>query len=151
MIKIPRENDILVKVKVGLGFAEAYSENEYWMGEDLDCTDEEIKEYRETGEASKLMTAAEEWFRESELESGYNINWDSGQVEYYVSNGFWGCEVNDEVDLDDYDLSENDLNSIKVSGTHEYFEDYLEELISNNIEFDYETLEILWINRKILK
>jgi hypothetical protein len=49
--------------------------------------------------------------------------------------------VNDEVDLDDYDLSEDDLNSIKVSGTHEYFEDYLEELISNNIEFDYETLE----------
>ena len=38
-------------------------------------------------------------------------------------------------------MSEDDLNSIKASGTHEYFEDYLEELISNNIEFDYETLE----------
>lgn len=138
---MPRENDIKVLVSAGLGFSGANSENEYWLGEDLDLSDEEINEYRETGEVEAFMEAVENWFMDYELESGYTINWDEGVAEFYLSNGFVGCDVNDEVDLDDFDFTEDDLEELRNTESHSYLDSYLEDLIANNVEYDYKTLE----------
>ena len=138
---MPRENDILVKVKVGLGFVDAYSENEYWMGEDLDCTDEEIKEYRQSGDSYILEGEIDTYYRNEVLKAEYTVDWDKNTVEYSLRNGDDNYEITDSEPLDKYNLTEEELDNIRKTDIFPDFDVYLMDMYYDMVRIGYEKVE----------
>lgn len=138
---MPKENDILVKVKVGLGFAEAYSENEYWMGEDLGFEDEDIEEYRQSGDSYILEGEIDTYYRNEVLKAEYTVDWDKNTVEYTLKNGNDNYEITESEPLDKYNLSDKELDKIRKSDMFSDFDVHLMDMYYDMARIGYEKVE----------
>ena len=137
---MPKENDIKIKAWVELD-SNCSWEKELWLGEDLGFEDEDIEEYRQSGDSYILEGEIDTYYRNEVLKAEYTIDWDKNTVEYSLRNGNDNYEITDSEPLDKYNLSEEELDNIRKTDIFPDFDVYLMDMYYDMVRIGYEKVE----------
>jgi hypothetical protein len=137
---MPKENDIKIKAWVELD-SNCSWEKELWLGEDLGFEDEDIEEYRQSGDSYILEGEIDTYYRNEVLKAEYTVDWDKNTVEYSLRNGDDNYEITDSEPLDKYNLSEEELGNIRKTDMFPDFDVYLMDMYYDMVRIGYEKVE----------
>lgn len=137
---MPKENDIKIKAWVELD-SNCSWEKELWLGEDLGFEDEDIEEYRQSGDSYILEGEIDTYYRNEVLKAEYTVDWDKNTVEYSLRNGNDNYEITDSEPLDKYNLSEEELDNIRKTDIFPDFDVYLMDMYYDMVRIGYEKVE----------
>lgn len=139
-VKIPKENDIKIKAWVELD-SNCSWEKELWLGEDLGFEDEDIEEYRQSGDSYILEGEIDTYYRNEVLKAEYTVDWDKNTVEYTLKNGNDNYEITESEPLDKYNLSDEELDKIRKSDMFSDFDVHLMDMYYDMARIGYEKVE----------
>lgn len=137
---MPKENDIKIKAWVELD-SNCSWEKELWLGEDLGFEDEDIEEYRQSGDSYILEGEIDTYYRNEVLKAEYTVDWDKNTVEYTLKNGNDNYEITESEPLDKYNLSEEELDNIRKTDIFPDFDVYLMDMYYDMVRIGYERVE----------
>ena len=137
---MPKENDIKIKAWVELD-SNCSWEKELWLGEDLGFEDEDIEEYRQSGDSYILEGEIDTYYRNEVLKAEYTVDWDKNTVEYSLRNGDDNYEITDSEPLDKYNLSEEELGNIRKTDMFPDFDVYLMDMYYDMVRIGYEKVK----------
>ena len=137
---MPKENDIKIKAWVELD-SNCSWEKELWLGEDLGFEDEDIEEYRQSGDSYILEGEIDTYYRNEVLKAEYTVDWDKNTVEYTLKNGDDNYEITDSEPLDKYNLTEEELDNIRKTDIFPDFDVYLMDMYYDMVRIGYEKVE----------
>lgn len=137
---MPKENDIKIKAWVELD-SNCSWEKELWLGEDLGFEDEDIEEYRQSGDSYILEGEIDTYYRNEVLKAEYTVDWDKNTVEYSLRNGDDNYEITDSEPLDKYNLTEEELDNIRKTDIFPDFDVYLMDMYYDMVRIGYEKVE----------
>lgn len=137
---MPKENDIKIKAWVELD-SNCSWEKELWFGEDLGFEDEDIEEYRQSGDSYILEGEIDTYYRNEVLKAEYTVDWDKNSVEYTLKNGDDNYEITDSEPLDKYNLTEEELDNIRKTDIFPDFDVYLMDMYYDMVRIGYEKVE----------
>lgn len=137
---MPKENDIKIKAWVELD-SNCSWEKELWLGEDLGFEDEDIEEYRQSGDSYILEGEIDTYYRNEVLKAEYTVDWDKNSVEYTLKNGDDNYEITDSEPLDKYNLTEEELDNIRKTDIFPDFDVYLMDMYYDMVRIGYEKVE----------
>ena len=137
---MPKENDIKIKAWVELD-SNCSWEKELWLGEDLGFEDEDIEEYRQSGDSYILEGEIDKYYRDEVLKAEYTVDWDKNTVEYSLRNGDDNYEITDSEPLDKYNLTEEELDNIRKTDIFPDFDVYLMDVYYDMVRIGYEKVE----------
>lgn len=137
---MPKENDIKIKAWVELD-SNCSWEKELWLGEDLGFEDEDIEEYRQSGDSYILEGEIDTYYRNEVLKAEYTVDWDKNTVEYSLRNGDDNYEITDSEPLDKYNLSEEELDNIRKTDMFPDFDVYLMDMYYDMVRIGYEKVK----------
>lgn len=137
---MPKENDIKIKAWVELD-SNCSWEKELWLGEDLGFEDEDIEEYRQSGDSYILEGEIDTYYRNEVLKAEYTVDWDKNTVEYSLRNGDDNYEITDSEPLEKYNLSEEELDNIRKTDIFSDFDVHLMDMYYDMVRIGYEKVE----------
>lgn len=137
---MPKENDIKIKAWVELD-SNCSWEKELWLGEDLGFEDEDIEEYRQSGDSYILEGEIDTYYRNEVLKAEYTVDWDKNTVEYTLKNGNDNYEITESEPLDKYNLSDEELDKIRKSDMFSDFDVHLMDMYYDMARIGYEKVE----------
>jgi|GEM_PF-1662037 len=137
---MPKENDIKIKAWVELD-SNCFWEKELWLGEDLGFEDEDIEEYRQSGDSYILEGEIDTYYRNEVLKAFYTVDWDKNTVEYTLKNGNDNYEITESEPLDKYNLSDEELDKIRKSDMFSDFDVHLMDMYYDMARIGYEKVE----------
>lgn len=137
---MPKENDIKIKAWVELD-SNCSWEKELWLGEDLGLEDEDIEEYRQSGDSYILEGEIDTYYRNEVLKAEYTVDWDKNTVEYTLKNGNDNYEITESEPLDKYNLSDEELDKIRKSDMFSDFDVHLMDMYYDMARIGYEKVE----------
>lgn len=137
---MPKENDIKIKAWVELD-SNCSWEKELWLGEDLGFEDEDIEEYRQSGDSYILEGEIDTYYRNEVLKAEYTVDWDKNTVEYTLKNGNDNYEITESEPLDKYNLSGEELDNIRKTDIFPDFDVYLMDMYYDMVRIGYEKVE----------
>lgn len=137
---MPKENDIKIKAWVELD-SNCSWEKELWLGEDLGFEDEDIEEYRQSGNSYILEGEIDTYYRNEVLKAEYTVDWDKNTVEYTLKNGNDNYEITESEPLDKYNLSDEELDKIRKSDMFSDFDVHLMDMYYDMARIGYEKVE----------
>lgn len=137
---MPKENDIKIKAWVELD-SNCSWEKELWLGEDLGFEDEDIEEYRQSGDSYILEGEIDTYYRNEVLKAEYTVDWDKNTVEYSLRNGNDNYEITDSEPLEKYNLSKEELDNIRKTDIFPDFDVYLMDMYYDMVRIGYEKVE----------
>lgn len=137
---MPKENDIKIKAWVELD-SNCSWEKELWLGEDLGFEDEDIEEYRQSGDSYILEGEIDTYYRNEVLKAEYTVDWDKNTVEYTLKNGNDNHEITESEPLDKYNLSDEELDKIRKSDMFSDFDVHLMDMYYDMARIGYEKVE----------
>lgn len=137
---MPKENDIKIKAWVELD-SNCSWEKELWLGEDLGFEDEDIEEYRQSGDSYILEGEIDTYYRNEVLKAEYTVDWDKNSVEYTLKNGNDNYEITESESLEKYNLSEEQLDNIRKTDIFSDFEVHLMDMYYDMVRIGYEKVE----------
>lgn len=137
---MPKENDIKIKAWVELD-SNCFWEKELWLGEDLGFEDEDIEEYRQSGDSYILEGEIDTYYRNEVLKAEYTVDWDKNTVEYTLKNGNDNYEITESEPLDKYNLSDEELDKIRKSDMFSDFDVHLMDMYYDMARIGYEKVE----------
>ena len=137
---MPKENDIKIKAWVELD-SNCSWEKELWLGEDLGFEDEDIEEYRQSGDSYILEGEIDQYYRNEVLKAEYTVDWDKNTVEYTLKNGNDNYEITESEPLEKYNLSEEQLDNIRKTDIFSDFEVHLMDMYYDMVRIGYEKVE----------
>lgn len=137
---MPKENDIKIKAWVELD-SNCSWEKELWLGEDLGFEDEDIEEYRQSGDSYILEGEIDTYYRNEVLKAEYTVDWDKNTVEYSLRNGNDNYEITESEPLDKYNLSDEELDKIRKLDMFSDFDVHLMDMYYDMVRIGYEKVE----------
>lgn len=137
---MPKENDIKIKAWVELD-SNCSWEKELWLGEDLGFEDEDIEEYRQSGDSYILEGEIDQYYRNEVLKAEYTVDWDKNTVEYTLKNGNDNYEITESEPLEKYNLSEEQLDNIRKTDIFSDFDVHLMDMYYDMVRIGYEKVE----------
>ena len=137
---MPKEKDIKIKAWVELDSNFSW-EKELWLGEDLGFEDEDIEEYRQSGDSYILEGEIDTYYRNEVLKAEYTVDWDKNTVEYSLRNSNDNYEITDSEPLDKYNLSEEELDNIRKTDIFPDFDVHLMDMYYDMVRIGYEKVE----------
>lgn len=137
---MPKENDIKIKAWVELD-SNCSWKKELWLGEDLGFEDEDIEEYRQSGDSYILEGEIDQYYRNEVLKAEYTVDWDKNTVEYTLKNGNDNYEITESEPLEKYNLSEEELDNIRKTDMFPDFDVYLMDMYYDMVRIGYEKVE----------
>ena len=137
---MPKENDIKIKAWVELD-SNCFWEKELWLGENLGFEDEDIEEYRQSGDSYILEGEIDIYYRNEVLKAFYTVDWDKNTVEYTLKNGNDNYEITESEPLDKYNLSDEELDKIRKSDMFSDFDVHLMDMYYDMARIGYEKVE----------
>ena len=139
-VKMPKENDIKIKAWVELD-SNCSWEKELWLGEDLGFEDEDIEEYRQSGDSYILEGEIDRYYRDEVLIAEYAVDWDKNTVEYMLKNNNENYEITESEPLDKYNLSDEELDNIRKTDIFPDFDVDLMNMYYDMVRIGYEKVE----------
>lgn len=137
---MPKENDIKIKAWVELD-SNCSWEKELWLGEDLGFEDEDIEEYRQSGDSYILEGEIDRYYRDEVLIAEYTVDWDKNTVEYILKNNNENYEITESEPLDKYNLSDEELDNIRKTDIFPDFDVDLMNMYYDMVRIGYEKVE----------
>lgn len=137
---MPKENDIKIKAWVELD-SNCSWEKELWLGEDLGFEDEDIEEYRQSGDSYILEGEIDTYYRNEVLKAEYTVDWDKNTVEYTLKNGNDNYEITESEPLDDYSFTQEELDKLRKTEIHPDFDVHLMDTYYDMVRIGYEKVE----------
>lgn len=137
---MPKENDIKIKAWVELD-SNCSWEKELWLGEDLGFEDEDIEEYRQSGDSYILEGEIDTYYRNEVLKAEYTVDWDKNTVEYMLKNDNENYEITESEPLEKYNLSDKELDNIRKTDIFPDFDVYLMDMYYDMVRIGYEKVE----------
>lgn len=137
---MPKENDIKIKAWVELD-SNCSWEKELWLGEDLGFEDEDIEEYRQSGDSYILEGEIDRYYRDEVLIAEYAVDWDKNTVEYMLKNNNENYEITESEPLDKYNLSDEELDNIRKTDIFPDFDVDLMNMYYDMVRIGYEKVE----------
>lgn len=137
---MPKENDIKIKAWVELD-SNCSWEKELWLGEDLGFEDEDIEEYRRSGDSYILEGEIDRYYRDEVLIAEYAVDWDKNTVEYMLKNNNENYEITESEPLDKYNLSDEELDNIRKTDIFPDFDVDLMNMYYDMVRIGYEKVE----------
>lgn len=137
---MPKENDIKIKAWVELD-SNCSWKKELWLGEDLGFEDEDIEEYRQSGDSYILEGEIDRYYRDEVLIAEYAVDWDKNTVEYMLKNNNENYEITESEPLDKYNLSDEELDNIRKTDIFPDFDVDLMNMYYDMVRIGYEKVE----------
>ena len=137
---MPKENDIKIKAWVELD-SNCSWEKELWLAEDLGFEDEDIEEYRQSGDSYILEGEIDRYYRDEVLIAEYTVDWDKNTVEYILKNNNENYEITESEPLDKYNLSDEELDNIRKTDIFPDFDVDLMNMYYDMVRIGYEKVE----------
>lgn len=137
---MPKENDIKIKAWVELD-SNCSWEKGLWLGEDLGFEDEDIEEYRQSGDSYILEGEIDRYYRDEVLIAEYTVDWDKNTVEYILKNNNENYEITESEPLDKYNLSDEELDNIRKTDIFPDFDVDLMNMYYDMVRIGYEKVE----------